>query len=105
MAGDVRVDDRAGVDAVFGIDGAARARVASGPEILPVRGRGCSVVPDRRHRMSVMGVDNGGACGDVVVVADVPLRHVDEMMIAEATRRIGHAREAEIGAVGEHRRQ
>ncbi len=52
-----------------------------------------------------MGVDDGGAGGDVVVVADVPLRHVDEMMIAEAARRIGHAGEAEIGAVGEHRRQ
>ena len=36
MAGDVRVDDRAGVDAIFGIDGAARPRATSGPEILPV---------------------------------------------------------------------
>ena len=52
-----------------------------------------------------MGVDDGGAGGDVVVVADVPLRHVDQMMVAEAARRVGHAGEAEIGAVGEHRRQ
>jgi len=36
MAGDVRVDDRAGVDAVFGIDGAARSGAACGPEKLPV---------------------------------------------------------------------
>ena len=55
--------------------------------------------------MSVMSVDNGGARGDVVVVADVPLRDVDETMIAEATRGIGHARETEIGAVREYRRQ
>ena len=55
--------------------------------------------------MAVVGVDDGGAGGDVVVVADVPLRHVDEMVVAEAARRIGHAGEAEIGAVGEHRRQ
>ena len=55
--------------------------------------------------MSVMGVDDGGARGDVIVVADVPLRHVDETMIAEAARGIGHARETEIGAVSEHRRQ
>ena len=51
--------------------------------------------------MPVVRVDDGGTGGDVVVVADVPLRDVDEMMIAEAARRVGHAGEAEIGAVGE----
>ena len=50
-------------------------------------------------------VDDGGTGGDVVVVADVPLRHVDEVMVAEASRRVGHSGEAQIGAVGEHRRQ
>ena len=84
---------------------AARARATSGSEILAVRRRGRPVVPDRRHRMPVVRVDDGGAGGDVVVVADVPLRHVDEMMVAEAARRVGHASEAQIGAVGEHRRQ
>ena len=55
--------------------------------------------------MPVVGVDDGGAGGDVVVVADVPLRDVDQMVVAEAARRVGHAGEAEIGAVGEDRRQ
>ncbi len=50
-------------------------------------------------------VDNSGAGGDVVVVVDVPLRHVDEVMVAKAARPIGHEGEAQIGAVGEHRRQ
>jgi hypothetical protein len=54
--------------------------------------------------MPVVRVDDGGAGGDIVVVADVPLRHVDEMMVAETPRRVGHAGEAQIGAVGEHRR-
>jgi len=53
----------------------------------------------------VVRVDDGGAGGDVVVVADVPLRHVDEVMVAEASRRVGHTGEAQIGAVGEHGRQ
>ena len=37
MAGYMRVEHRARVDAVFGVDGTARARAASGPEILSVR--------------------------------------------------------------------
>jgi hypothetical protein len=36
MAGHMRVEYRAGVDTVFGIDGPARARATSGAEILPV---------------------------------------------------------------------
>ena len=55
--------------------------------------------------MPVVRVDDGGAGGDVVVVADVPLRHVDEVMVTETARCVGHAGEAQIGAVGKHRRQ
>jgi hypothetical protein len=33
------------------------------------------------------------------------LRHVDQVEIAEAARCVGDAREAEVGAVGENRRQ
>ena len=78
LAGHVSIEDHAGVDAVLGVDGAAGSGATAGAEILAVRGRGRTVVPDRGHRMSVMGVDDGGAGGDVVVVADVPLRHVDQ---------------------------
>jgi hypothetical protein len=41
--------------------------------------------------MTVMGVDDGGTGSDVVVVADVPLRDVDQMVVAESARRVGHA--------------
>ena len=37
MAGHVRVENSAGVDAVFGVDGTAGSRAASCPEILPIR--------------------------------------------------------------------
>ena len=58
------------------------------------------------HRlMPVMRVDDRGAGGDMVLVADVPLRHVDQVEIAEAARRVGHAGEAEVGAIGEDRCQ
>jgi hypothetical protein len=53
--------------------------------------------------MLVVRVGDGGACGDVIVVADMPLRYVHEVMVADAVRCIGHAGQAEIGAVREHR--
>src|SRR5215472_507191 len=49
--------------------------------------------------MSMMGVDDGGASGDIVVVADVPLRHVDQMVVAQTVRCVGHAGKTKIGAV------
>ncbi len=55
--------------------------------------------------MLVVRADNGGARSDAVVIADVPLRHVDEMVIAEAQGGVGHADEAEIDTVDEYRRQ
>ena len=93
IAGHVGVEDRAGIDAIFGVDGTAALRAATGPEILAIRRRGCPVIPDRSHRVPVVRVDDRGAGRDVVVVADVPLCHVDEMKIAEASRRVGHTGE------------
>ena len=55
--------------------------------------------------MLVVRVDDGGPRGDVVVVADVPLRHIDQVVVADAVRRVGHAGETKIGAVREHRGQ
>ncbi|MDJ0450752.1 hypothetical protein [Methylocystis sp. JR02] len=48
-----------------------------------------------------MDIDDGSARRDIIVVADVPLRDVDEVMVGEAARRIRHAGEAEIRAIGE----
>ena len=53
--------------------------------------------------MLVVHVDDGGARGDVIVVPDMPLRHVHEVVVADAVRRIGHTGQAEISAVREHR--
>ena len=47
----------------------------------------------------------GGPRGDVIVVADVPLRHIHQVVVADAVRRVGHTSQAEIGAVREHRGQ
>lgn len=52
-----------------------------------------------------MRVDDGGSGRDIILVADMPLRHVDQMEMAEAARCVDHAGEAEVGAVGENRRQ
>src|SRR5208283_4678617 len=77
------VDDNAGIDAVFGVDGASGPGAAAGAEVLTVRGGGRPVIPNRRHRVLVMRIDDGGAGGDIVIVADVPLSHVDQVMIGE----------------------
>jgi hypothetical protein len=76
-----------------------------GPARPPARKYWPSDEADRCHRMLVMRVDDGGACGDVIVVADVPLRHIHEVVVADAARGVGHAGQAEIGAVREHRDQ
>lgn len=50
-------------------------------------------------------VDDGGTGGDIIVIANVPLGHIDQVVIAEATRGISHASQTKIGAIGQHRRQ
>jgi hypothetical protein len=45
------------------VDGATCARATSGPEILSI-----GVVPDRRHRVHVMRVDDGSTGGDAIVM-------------------------------------
>jgi len=40
--------------------------------------------PDSRHGVFVVSIDDGGTPGDIVVVADVPLRDVDQVVIAQA---------------------
>jgi hypothetical protein len=49
--------------------------------------------------MSVLRVDDRGTGADIILVADVPSRDVDQMEIAETTRRVRHAGESEIGAI------
>ena len=51
--------------------------------------------------MGMVGVDDRGQGGGVGLVADVPLGGPDEPGVGHAFGRLGHAREAEIGAVGE----
>src|SRR6516165_8348001 len=85
------IEDNAGIDAVLGVDGASGPGASASTEVLAIRGRRRAVIPNRGHRVSVMDVDDGGSSGNVVVVADMPLRHVDQMMVAEAARCVGHA--------------
>ena len=71
------------------------------PRAAPGRARrprdgGSSPNPDRRHRMLVVRVDDGGARGGVVVVLDVPLGHVDQAMVAESARRISPGKKATV---------
>jgi hypothetical protein len=65
MAGHMRVEHRAGIDAVFGIDGPARTRATSGPEILSVRRRGYVPSSPVAASDACGRVDDGGAGGDV----------------------------------------
>ena len=77
------------LDVLLGARGTAGA--AAGPKILAVGGGCCAVVPKCRQRMFVMRVDDQGACGDVVVIVDVPLRDVDQVMLGQAVRGVRHS--------------
>ncbi len=98
---DVGVEHRAGIDPVFRVHVAPAAGAAAGTKILSVGGGGCAVIPECRQRMFVMRVDDRGARGDVVVVVDVPLRDVDQVMVGQAVRGVGHARQTQVRAVGQ----
>ncbi len=92
---DVGVEHRAGIDPVFRAFTSRPPAVAraAGTKILSVGGGGCAVIRVCRLRMFVMRVDDRGARGDVVVVVDVPLRDVDQVMVGQAVRGVGHARQ------------
>jgi len=51
--------------------------------------------------MPMVRLDDDGAARGVIVLVDVPLRHVDQVMVAQATGRTGHARQAKVGAIGQ----
>ena len=84
-AGHMRVEDNAGIDAVLCVDSATRSCTAAGAEITgrPRMSRPI-IVPDSRHWVFVVRIDDGGTPGDIIVVADVPLRDVDQVVMAQA---------------------
>jgi len=100
--GDMGVELHARFQAVLGVVVGARFAVPAGAEELAVRGRRPSVTPDFREQLRMDGVGETGKRGLISFVAHVPFRDPQQPGMAESPGATGHAREAEIGGVGEY---
>ena len=100
--GDMGVELHARFRAVLGVVVGARFAVPAGAEELAVRRRRSAVAPDFRERLRMNGVEETGKRGLIGLVAHVPFGDPQQPGMAESPGAAGHAREAEIGGVGEH---
>jgi hypothetical protein len=57
------------------------------------------------RRAEVVRLHDDGAAGRRVVLVNVPLRLVDQVMVAQAAGGVRHAGQADVGAVGQERRE
>ena len=99
--GDMGVELHARLRAVFGVVVGARFAVAAGPEKLAVRRRGVAVAPDFGEGMRMNGVDETGERRLIGFVAHMPFCDPQQLGMGGDIGAAGHAREAEIGGVGE----
>ena len=81
--------------------GAGLAAAAS-PEELPVGGGSFAVAPESGKRLGVDLVDQTGQSGLVGLIAEVPFGSPKELRMAEHSGTLCHARESEVGRVGQH---
>ena len=102
--GDVGVELHARLRAVFGVVVGAGLAMSAGAEKLAVRRRSVAVAPDSGEGLGVNGVDETGERGLIGLVAHMPFGDPQQPGMAESPGAAGHAREAEIGGVGEHGR-
>ena len=105
LAGLGGVEHHAWVDPVFGVDVAAGPGGSAGAEVLPIRGGVGAVAPYGGKRVLVVCLNDHGARGGIIVLVDVPLRLVDQMVVAQPACRVGHPRQTQIGAVGQDCRE
>jgi hypothetical protein len=71
LIGDMGVEREARIDAVAGVDVAARCNALATAEELTVRGGCGSLAPDGGERQAVMGIDEAGKRSTVVLLADM----------------------------------
>ena len=105
LVGDVGVEAEAGVDAVAGVHLAGSAAALARPKELPVGTGRRPVAPDGRYRQGMMGVDDPRQRRFIGVVSDEGVRRPDQLVSGHALAGLGHARQAQIGGVGENGRQ
>ena len=104
LIGDVSVDLLPRIGAVLGVDRAGGA-AATAAEELPIGTGGGSVAPDLGERQRGLGIDDAGKGGGVGLLGEVPGLRPGELGIGHALTAVGHALQAEVGPVGQHRGQ
>lgn len=97
------VEAEAIIDAIAGVDVAARRAALRAPEELAIGTRCGAVAPYPREWQAVVRVDEDGQRRAVAVVADIGVMGPKELIARDALARRRHARQAEIGRVGEDR--
>ena len=98
------VELHAGFRAVLGVVVGARFAVPAGAEELAVRRRRVAVTPYSGEGLRVNRVDKTSESSLIGLVAHVPFGDPQQPGMAEGSGAARHAREAEIGGVGEHGR-
>jgi len=101
LIGNMGIEAKAMIDAIAGVDVAARCAALRAPEELAIRTGGSAVAPYAREWQAVMRVDEDGQRRAVAVVADIGVMGLQELIARHALACGGHARQAEIGGIGE----
>ena len=105
LVGDVGVEAEAWIDAIAGVHLAGAAPALARPEELPIGTGRRAVTPDGRDRQGVVGVDDPRQRRLIGVVSDEGVRRPDQLVSGHALAGLGHARQAQIGGVGENGRE
>ena len=87
---------------VVGVVIGASLAVAASPEELPIGRGSIALTPEGGKRLSVDRIDQAGQSGLVGLIAEVPFSSPEEPSMAEHSGTPRHAREPEVGGVGQH---
>src|SRR3954469_24286033 len=98
--GEVGVELASRIVAVMGIEAAGVAAQAAGLERLAVRRRGKAAAEDRRQPLALLMIDEAPQSEGVGLVANMPIGGPGELSEAGDCAGFGHARQAEIEAIG-----
>jgi hypothetical protein len=99
--GKVRVEFASRVVVIMGVEAAGVAADAAGPEELPVRRRGKPAPEYRGQRLALLMIDEAPQAEGVGLVSNMPIGDPGEPAEAGDRAGFGHARQAEIEAVGQ----
>ena len=88
----------------MGVEAASVAAEAAGPEELPLRRGSKATAEFRRQWLALLMIDEAPQGESVGLVANMPIGNPGELTEAGDRASLGHARQAEVEAVGQQPR-